>query len=96
MSGIRRREFVILLGCGTVAAWPLAARAAGKRPRVAVLTLLSVHDERGRIAAFVGGMQELGYVAGQTFDIDYRYAAARCGHGLQSRASRLMTWIPRL
>ena len=68
-----RRAFITLLGAAA-AGWPLAARAAGKRPRVAVLTLLSVHDEQGRIAAFVGGMQELGYVAGQTFDIDYRYA----------------------
>ena len=68
----RRREFITLLG--GAAAWPLAARAAGKRPRIGVLTLLSAQDERGQIAAFVGGMQELGYVAGQTFDIDYRYA----------------------
>ena len=60
-TDMRRRDFITLIG--GAAAWPLAARAAGKRPRVAVLTLLSVHDERGRIAAFVGGMQELGYVA---------------------------------
>ena len=45
--------------------------AAGNRPHVAVLTLLSPQDERGRIATFVTGMR---YVAGQTFDIDYRYA----------------------
>jgi putative ABC transport system substrate-binding protein len=70
---MNRRAFTTLLG-GAAASWPLAARAAGKRPRVAVLTLLSAQDERGQIAAFVGGMQELGYVAGQTFDIDYRYA----------------------
>src|SRR2546430_2665551 len=69
---MRRRAFITLFG--GAAAWPLAARAAGKRPRVAVLTLLSSQDERGRIVAFIAGMRELGYVAGQTFDIDYRYA----------------------
>ena len=69
----RRRQFITLLG-GAAAAWPLAAWAAEKRPRVAVLTLLSAQDERGRIAAFIIGMRELGYIAGQTVDIDYRYA----------------------
>src|SRR5207244_569685 len=68
---IGRREFITLFG--GAAAWPLAARAAGKRPRVAVLTLLSSQDERGRIVAFIAGMREMGYIAGQTFDIDYRY-----------------------
>jgi putative tryptophan/tyrosine transport system substrate-binding protein len=70
---MRRREFITLLG-SAAAAWPMAVRAAGKQPRVAVLTLVSAADEIGRIAAFVAGMRELGYVAGQTFVIDYRYA----------------------
>ena len=69
---MKRRNFITLLG--GAAAWPLAAWAAEKRPRVAVLTLLSAQDERGRIAAFIIGMRELGYIAGQTVDIDYRYA----------------------
>jgi putative ABC transport system substrate-binding protein len=73
MSGMGRREFVALLG-GAAASWPLIARAAGKRPHIVVLTLLSPQDERGRINAFGAGMRELGYVAGQTFDVDYRYA----------------------
>ena len=71
-ANMKRREFITLLG-GAAAAWPLAAQAAGKRPRIGVLTLLSAQDERGQIAAFVAGMRELGYVAGQTYDIDYRY-----------------------
>jgi putative ABC transport system substrate-binding protein len=70
---MKRREFITLLGVAA-AAWPLVARAAGRRPRVAVLTLLSTQDEGGRIGAFRTGMRHLGYIAGQTFDIDYRYA----------------------
>jgi putative ABC transport system substrate-binding protein len=70
---MRRRDFITLLG-GAAAAWPLVARAAEKRARIAVLTLLSPQDERRRVASFVVGMRELGYVAGQTIDIDYRYA----------------------
>ena len=65
---MKRRAFITFLG-GAAVAWPLAVHAAGKRPHVAVLTLLSPQDERGRIAAFVAGMSELGYVAGQTFAV---------------------------
>jgi hypothetical protein len=36
---MRRREFIA--GLSGAAAWPVVARAAGKRPRVGVLTLLS-------------------------------------------------------
>jgi putative ABC transport system substrate-binding protein len=54
--------------------WRAVARATGKRPRVAVLTLLSPEDPGGRTAAFVSGMRELGYIPGQTVDFDYRYA----------------------
>ena len=69
---MNRRDFIARLGAA--AAWPLVARAAEKRPRIAVLTLLSQQDEGGRIAAFRTGMRHLGYVAGQTLNIDYRYA----------------------
>src|SRR2546430_13580588 len=67
-----RREFITLLG-GAAVVWPLAAHPAGKRARIGVLTLLSAQGGRGWGAAFVAGMRELGYVPGQTFDIDYRY-----------------------
>jgi ABC-type uncharacterized transport system substrate-binding protein len=69
---VNRRAFIV--GAGSAAAWPLVARAAAKRPRVAVLTLLSLEDRGGRTAAFIAGMRELGYVPGQTVDFDYRYA----------------------
>src|SRR5215471_11050856 len=70
---IERREFMTLLG-GAAAAWPLAARAAGPRPRIAVLSINSEQDERKNVAAFVDGLRALGYVTSQNVDIDYRYA----------------------
>jgi putative ABC transport system substrate-binding protein len=69
---MKRRAFIA--GVGSAAMWPAVARATGKRPRVAVLTLLSPEDRGGRTAAFVAGMRELGYIPGQTIDFDYRYA----------------------
>jgi ABC-type uncharacterized transport system substrate-binding protein len=69
MLGIRRREFITLLG--GAAAWPLTVRAAGLRPRIAVLMLSS---SRYEIAAFFDALRDLGHVEGQTVDIDYRWA----------------------
>ena len=70
---IRRRELMVTLG-SAVAGWPMVARAAAKRPRIAVLTLLSRRDEGGRIADFTAGLRELGYIEGRNLDMDYRYA----------------------
>jgi putative tryptophan/tyrosine transport system substrate-binding protein len=89
---MRRREFIALVG-GGVGAWPLAARGQAKRPRIAVLTLLSPLDEGGRIGAFTAGLRALGYVGGQTADIDYRYAAGDTTR-LPALASELMTLKP--
>ena len=88
----RRRDFIMLLG-GAAAAWPFVADAAGKRPRIAVLTLLSPQDEGGRIRAFAAGLRELGYVAGQTIELDYRYAAGDTER-LLPLASELMMLAP--
>jgi putative ABC transport system substrate-binding protein len=72
MGGMRRREIITLIGGAAV--WSAVAHAAGKRPRIGVLTLLSRRDEAGRVADFVAGLRELGYSEGRTLDIDYRYA----------------------
>jgi putative tryptophan/tyrosine transport system substrate-binding protein len=70
---MRRREFLSLFR-GAAVAWPVTALAAGKRPRVGVLTLLSPQDEGRRIADFAAGLGELGYIEGRNLDMDYRYA----------------------
>jgi len=75
---MRRREFIILLG-GAAVAWPLAARAqqADRMRRVGVLVSRIADDpeEQARLAAFVQGLQELGWTEGRNVRIDYRWAA---------------------
>jgi putative ABC transport system substrate-binding protein len=72
---MKRREFITLLG-GAGATWPLAARAqvSGKRPLIGWLGGSSATASSALVAAFLKGMQELGYVEGKTFDITYRFA----------------------
>ena len=64
MSGIRRREFITLLGCAAVA-WPAAARAqrSERMRRVGVFMRLSESDlvTRGYLAAFAQGLAPLGW-----------------------------------
>jgi len=75
---IARRKFIAALG-GTVFAWPLAARAqqADRMRRVGVLVSRIADDpeEQARLAAFVQGLQELGWTEGRNVRIDYRWAA---------------------
>jgi putative ABC transport system substrate-binding protein len=74
---MRRREFVTLLG-GAVA-WPLAARAQQRERmrRIGVLMNFTSDDpvSQDRLAAFVQGLQELGWTVGRNLQIDYRWGA---------------------
>jgi putative tryptophan/tyrosine transport system substrate-binding protein len=76
--GMRRREFISLLG-GSVAAWSGAARAQqGTRARrVGVLMALaeSDSDAQPRVTAFLRQLQELGWTDGGNVRIDYRWTA---------------------
>ena len=78
MLGVRRREFITLLG-GAAAAWPLAGRAqqGGGIRRVGVLMNLAETDPEGRtrLAAFVQRLEELGWAAGSNVRFDIRWAA---------------------
>jgi putative ABC transport system substrate-binding protein len=75
VSGIRRRDFVILLGCGTVAAWPLAAHAQQQAMPVIGFLQTGVPGATAHMtAAFHRGLKEAGYVEGQNVEVVYRYA----------------------
>jgi ABC-type uncharacterized transport system substrate-binding protein len=78
MFGMRRREFVSLLG-GAAAAWPLMARAqqGGRMRRVGVLQATAENDQetQARTKAFRQGLAALGWTEGRDILIDYRYAA---------------------
>jgi putative ABC transport system substrate-binding protein len=73
---MRRREFITLLG-GAVATWPLAARAqqAERMRRIGILMSLAADDKQAqaRLAAFLQGLQELGWTDGRNVRIDIRW-----------------------
>src|SRR6516164_4933545 len=74
MSGIRRREFITLLGGGAVA-WPVAARAqqAGKVIRIGFIgASLNSSGMMAQYQAFLTELQELGFSEGRNITVDYR------------------------
>jgi putative ABC transport system substrate-binding protein len=73
-----RREFVRLLGGGATG-WPLIARSeqTGRVFRVGYLSGGTAASRTPLLAAFEQGMRELGYVLGQNFVIEHRFAEGR-------------------
>jgi putative tryptophan/tyrosine transport system substrate-binding protein len=70
---IRRREFIFTLG-GTVAAWPLAARAQQAMPVVGFLSSGFPNAYLPFLAAFHTGLSESGYIEGKNLKFEYRWA----------------------
>ena len=93
---IGRRHFISALG-GAALAWPRAARAEeGERMRrIGVLTGIAADDPdaQARYAAFLQGLQQLGWTEGRSVRIDARWAA---GNAADSRkyAAELVALAP--
>ena len=75
---MKRREFITLLG--GAAAWPRAAHAqqSDKTRRIGVMIALPEGDPELKkwIAAFLRGLEKLGWSDGQNVRVDYRFAPA--------------------
>src|ERR1700726_1067257 len=74
---MRRREFISLLG--GAAAWPSGARAqqSDRLRRFGLLMHTAPDDPEGqtRMARFLQGLQEAGWVVGRNVEIETRWAA---------------------
>jgi putative ABC transport system substrate-binding protein len=71
---VRRRAFITLLG--GAAAWPFAARAqSGSMRRIGVLMndVETAAASQRRVAAFLQGLRDLGWIDGQNLRILYRW-----------------------
>ncbi len=94
---MRRREFLSLVG-GT-AAWPVAASAqpSGRMRRVGVFMNLAADDPEGlsRNAAFLQGLQELGWAVGRNVRIDYLWFASNFDPDrMRKAAAELLALMP--
>jgi putative tryptophan/tyrosine transport system substrate-binding protein len=80
MFGMKRREFITLLG--GAAAWPLAAHAQqpARLPTIGFLGAATASGWTDWNAAFVQRLRELGWIDGRTVAIEYRWAEGQSTH----------------
>src|SRR5207247_11019687 len=92
---MKRRAFISLLGAA--AAWPLAARAQqpDRMRRIGVLMPLAATDAEGqaRLAAFVQGLQQLGWTDGHNVRIDTRWTVGDAAR-IRRDAEELLSLAP--
>ena len=94
---LKRREFISLL-CGAAATWPLAARAQQvervRRIGVAMSTAEDDAESKARIAAFLQGLQQLGWADGHNVRIDTRWWGASDADANRRYAAELVALAP--
>jgi len=77
VSGIRRREFVILLGGSAAVAWPLPVRAQQRERmrRIGVLLPAAPDDaeQQSWLGAFLQGLAQSGWITGRNIRIETRW-----------------------
>jgi putative ABC transport system substrate-binding protein len=95
MLGIRRREFVTLVG--SAATWPLAVRAQQpeRMRRIGILLPNSSDDVvfQTWVGAFLQGLAVLGWTIGRNVRIDTRWATANAAE-IRRRAAELAALAP--
>jgi ABC-type uncharacterized transport system substrate-binding protein len=93
---MRRRNFIAALG-GAVA-WPVVARGqqAERVRRIGVLMGTTADDTefQARVAAFVQGLQDLGWTAGRNVRIDTRWASRGDAESIRKYAAELAALAP--
>jgi putative ABC transport system substrate-binding protein len=94
---MQRRDFLGVVA-GSVAAWPLAARAQQpeRMRHIGVLMPVQENDAQSkqRLDALREGLQKLGWSEGRNIRIDYRWAPQ--GDQLQTAAKELVSLAPEL
>jgi putative tryptophan/tyrosine transport system substrate-binding protein len=76
LDHLKRRELIALLG--SMAAWPITARAQPPAmPIIGLLDSSSAHEYAPFLTAFRGGLSEAGFVEGRNVAIEYRWADGR-------------------
>jgi len=94
---MRRREFMGLVG-GAAITWPLAARTQQRERmrRIGMLMAYNANDPQGQIrnAAFLQGLQQLGWTVGQNVQMDYRWSAAGNLDDTRKYAAELVALAP--
>ena len=85
---MRRREFIILLG--GAAAWLSPARAQEPRRVIGFLASGSFAGEHDRVADFVHGLKDSGFIEGNNINIEWRWAEGQY-NSLPSLAGELVS-----
>ena len=92
--GMRRREFISLVG-GAAVAWPMVARAQQPKAmrRVGVLTGGSGPDSQARLAVFLQALAQLGWTEGRNVNFEIRQGGGDA-ENIRKQAAELAALAP--